>query len=556
MFDFLNGFISLDHLNVLFVLGLSVFGGTIGGRLFQKMKIPQVVGYIIIGIIIGQSGLKIVSTSAINTFEPFNSFALGLIGFMIGKELQLETFKRFGKQFTFILFFEALGAFIFVSTLVFFAAFFILKDIKIAFIYSILLGAISSATAAAGTTDVLWEYKSKGSLTTTILGIVALDDILALFLFAVSSSIATILLGKTDSSILANFLSPLYEIGGALLLGCISGFGLSALLKRYTEEDKIMTFSISSILLILGLSTILKIDMILSSMMMGAIISNTAPIKSKSVFNALDKISPPIYILFFVMVGAKLNIGSLNTFLIIIAVIFLIGRSSGKMLGSTLGAKFGGASDKIRKYLPFCLFSQSGVAIGLSIIASQKFSATVGGGIIIIVTITTFIVQIIGPLFIRYALINSEEAGLNVTEEDIMKKTKISEVISKACPIIEDNMKINKILKLFSETNNLSYPVVNRKKELVGVITIENIRNLLTITDLDELILAYDLMEPVQFCLKEGNFLYDAKVIFDRESVNYIPIVNEKNIIRGFFESDTLKRMVSKKMIETQLKAE
>ena len=173
--------ISASHINILFLLGLALFGGTIGGRLFQKLKIPQVVGYIAIGIVIGETGLKIVSQETIQTLQPFNYFALGLIGFMVGGELRKNVLLKYGKQFITILLCEGITPFLLVTVLVGFFGGFIFGW-KLSWALGLLLGAIASATDPATTMEVFREYRTKGPLTTIAMGIVALDDGLALFL--------------------------------------------------------------------------------------------------------------------------------------------------------------------------------------------------------------------------------------------------------------------------------------------------------------------------------------------------------------------------------------
>ena len=175
--------ISIFHLNILLLLGLALFGGTVGGRIFQKFRIPQVVGYIIIGILIGQSGIKMVDESIIEALRPFNYFALGLIGFMVGGELKKEIFAKYGKDFLYILLCEGLAPFLLVSISVGILGTVMFGSGPFVWALALLLGAIASATDPATTTSVLKEYKTRGPLTTTILGIVALDDGLALFLF-------------------------------------------------------------------------------------------------------------------------------------------------------------------------------------------------------------------------------------------------------------------------------------------------------------------------------------------------------------------------------------
>ena len=211
-----DSLLNMDH-NILCLIGFALFFGTIGGRLFQKLRIPQVVGYIIIGIIIGESGLKFISQETVSNMDPFNFFALGLIGFSIGGELKASILKKYGKQFTWILFLEALIAFFVVGVIMFCTVFLLTKNTFYATALALLFGSISSATAAAGTTDVLWEYKAKGPMTSILLGIVALDDVVALFLFAISASIISSIQGGGDgnaTSLLMNIVTPIIEIGG------------------------------------------------------------------------------------------------------------------------------------------------------------------------------------------------------------------------------------------------------------------------------------------------------------------------------------------------------
>ena len=189
-------FNAIDSANLILMLSIILLLGAMGGRLFQKLKIPQVVGYIVIGIIIGQSGLQLLRKEVITALDPVSQIALSLIGFLIGGELKLGVLKKYGKQFIGILLFEAIIPFIVVSIIVTVVSYLFTKDLNVSIALGLILGSISSATAPAATTDVLRENRTRGPLTTTVLGIVAMDDAVALILYAFSSSIASALLGK------------------------------------------------------------------------------------------------------------------------------------------------------------------------------------------------------------------------------------------------------------------------------------------------------------------------------------------------------------------------
>ena len=392
-------------LNILLLLGIVLFLGSAGGRLFQKLKVPQVVGYILIGILLGRSGFGFINQNTVNSLQPISSFALAIIGIMIGGELKFKVLKDHGRSFLSILLFESLSAFIIVSLLTGLTAYYLFGDTKLAVSLGLLLGAISSATAPAATTDVLWENKTKGPLTTTVLGIVALDDGVALILFAVASNVAGVLTGESVAGLGSSLFHLVYEIGGSVVLGSVLGYGLSLVVREYLEEEKILAFSLGALLLLIGLSILFSLNMILGAMVMGFFMSNYAPRRSEVTFKLIKNFAPPIYVLFFVLVGAKLDVRQLTVIAAIMAGVFLVGRTGGKFVGATIGAIIGKAPVSVRKYLPFCLLSQAGVAVGLSIVAGETFSGPIGGYIVMIVTTTTFVVQIFGPIFVKYAVV-------------------------------------------------------------------------------------------------------------------------------------------------------
>ncbi|PID58098.1 sodium:proton exchanger [candidate division KSB3 bacterium] len=553
MFDELSIQFSAVHINMLFLLGLALFGGTIGGRLFQKFKIPQVVGYISIGIILGRTGIHIVSLRTIENLQPFNYFALGLIGFMIGGELKTKIFVKYGKQFLTILLFEGLTAFLIVTALAGVAgmAFF---PPNAAWALALLLGAIASATAPAATTDVLWEYKTKGPLTTTILGIVALDDGLALMLFALATSIAGSLTGQSVEGGML-ILTPMYEILGAIVIGGVSGFVLSKLLRYYSEEDRVLAFAIGTVLFVLGVSLVLTLDMLLAAMTLGAVVTNAAPRKSQDVFKIVGRVTPPIYVLFFVLVGAKLNVNNMPAYMILLALLYLLGRTGGKMVGAYLGAKFSHAPRPVRLYLPLCLFSQAGVAIGLSILAGQRFAGDVGNTIVLIVTATTFIVQIIGPPFVKLAVQKAGEVGLNITEDDLIATLKVADIMDRAVPTIPEDMPLHQITQTFSEHNNLYFPVVNQDNTLAGIITVDTIKNTLMHSELNQFLVAIDVMETIPATAHPNTPMENVKALLKQYKLEYLPIVTDENTLEGFLEARAIDRLISRKFLELQAEA-
>ena len=543
------------NLNIILLLGVVLSLGTLGGRLFQFLKIPQVVGYIIIGIFLGQSGMKLVNTDTVANLKYFSSFALAIIGFLIGGELKIQVIKKYGKQFTWILFLEAITAFVVVSLLVTLVGLILFRDVNLAVSLGLLLGAISSATAPAATTDVLWENKTRGPLTTTVLGLVAMDDGVALLLFAVATSVAGALTGEVTTGFGLSLLHLVYEVGVAIILGSLMGWGLSKLIKGYLEEDKILVFSIGAILLIIGLTQILELDMILSAMSMGFFMSNFAPRRSKVLFSLVEKFAPPIYVLFFVLVGAKLNIWAITGLVAILASVFLVGRTGGKFLGAFLGAKISKAPDTVRRYLPFCLLSQAGVAVGLSIVAGQTFQGDLGNIIVMVVTTSTFIVQLAGPPFVKYAVEKAGEVGLNITEEDLIQKSRAGDMLHPVPPIREDQP-VTEILSHFSKYENLIYPVVDRDQKLIGVITIDHLKDTFMASQLSGFLLAHDISIPVPDTCRMDTPAEEVYQLMKKHNLDYMPVIDENNQAVGVVEQRIAQKLFSLKILELRQKAE
>ena len=467
-------------LNLVLLFGLIIFFGTFGSRIFQRMHIPQVVGCIVVGILLGDC-FHLIKPETIETLKPFTMFALGIIGFMIGGELRLEVFKKYGKQFFIILFSQGIGAFVLVAVGTSFVMYLVTKDVAVSIATGLVLGAIASATAPAATVNVLWEYKTRGPLTAAILAIVALDDGLALLLYRAAATGAQALTGGNEASVWATTLLLFGEIVGSILLGFVLGVLLYYLLKFVKADDKILTFSIASLMLVVGVSMIFDIDPILPAMTLGITIANLAPRQSKILFELVRKFTPPIYISFFVLAGAHMEFGHLVWWMVAMIVVFVVLRAIGKVAGSWWGAKYSGAPDVVSKYLGICLLPQAGVAIGLAILAGQQFNSNIGTTIIMVVMTATFLMEIIGPICVKIGVKKAGEVGMNVTEEDLIKSYKVCDVMDSEAASISEGMPLHQILDVFSTTDFVYYPVVNRDSKITGVITIAGIKEMFAI---------------------------------------------------------------------------
>lgn len=395
---------------IMLLSGLLLFLGWFTGLLVKKIKIPMVVGYIAIGVILGASVLGVLNEESLNTLVFINYIALGFIGFDIGGELSFRGLKRLGRPIMWISLLESLGAFLLVTL----AVYLYTRKLYIALIF----GALSSSTAPAATVEVLREYQASGPLTTTLFAVVGIDDGIAIAIYAFASLFAKILLGGAEKiSYVKVIFLPLAEIFGAVALGVAIGFILLLLVRNVTARGTLLIFVIGSVLVTTGLANMLNLSLILANMAVGMTVINAPRYSRPDLFEVARGITPPLFILFFVLVGAHLDAGRLTS-LGVIGLLYVVFRSVGKQAGTWVGAKAGRAPRSVSRYLGLCLFTQAGVAIGLAIETMLDFgggafgSAGIDLGVmaITIIAATTFIFEIIGPPFTRYAIFKAGEA--------------------------------------------------------------------------------------------------------------------------------------------------
>jgi Kef-type K+ transport system membrane component KefB len=552
----------LDSANVILIIGIIVTLGAIVSHLFRYLHVPQVVGYIFIGIVLGGSGLRILGADAIDSFFPISGIALTFIGFSIGAELKASTLKKHGRQFSGILFFEAVTPFFIVSLAIGALYYAFSNDIVLSVSIATILGAISAATAPAATTDVLKENRARGPLTTTILGIVALDEAAAVFLYIIASFFAHKMTGGAGFKLSAALAALLGQIIASLALGIAGGFLISFLSKLSRRDDgRTLTFTLGILFLVCALSAHFGLNGILTAMAAGFFISNFSPANNKNIFSLADKFTPPIYVLFFVLAGAQFDVSIVSGVLVLVFIVYITGRVLGKTLGSKAGALLSKSPLTVRRYLPYCLLSQARVAIGIALAAGIEFPGVLGRSIIMIVTVTAFVTQIVGPIFVKYGITKAGECGLDITYADLMKNCTLKEVSrmgegvcsleSKA--IVNENERVTDIVTNFGATRNLNYAVKNDEGILTGVITLDHLRNALTITDILDFILAIDIMETPLAVVHPNDSLERVFGAFDRCGAAFLPIADENGAAMGVAERTALEHYLHERVLLAHL---
>ena len=384
---------------MLLKLGIIVLVGIVGGRVANFFKLPNVSGYIVAGLLIGPSFLNLVNQSDVDSFNIINEMALAAIAFAIGNEFLIKDMKRVGKNVFIITVAEVIGAF----TIVFIVMWLILKQ---SLEFSLMIASMSAATAPAGVVMVIRELKANGTLTKTILPIVALDDAVGIMVFGVCLSLSQMLSGTSKVSVARMFLNPLLEIVGSLLLGMLLGAIITYILKKAKNNEEMLVMTIGCILLASGGASFLKVSPLLTCMAMGGTLVNLKH-NSYRVFNSVNEFTPPINLLFFTIAGASLNIKVLFS-VGILGIAYIFARGTGKYLGATAGAAIVRSEPKVVKFLGMSLLTQGGISIGLSMIVKKELPQ-LSDSIITVILFSVLVFEILGPILAKIALTKAGE---------------------------------------------------------------------------------------------------------------------------------------------------
>ncbi len=290
------------------------------------------------------------------------------------------------------------------------------------FAFSIVIASMSAATAPAATLLVIKQYKAHGPLTKTILPVVALDDVFGIVAFGIAMSLATLTTGQETFSIYSMIVDPLVEIGGSLILGLIMGVLLVAVAKKSRGRDELQVITLVAIGIATGLSNLLKLSPLLTCIVMGTVLVNLKK-NSKRVFDSVDGFVSPVYVLFFTLAGASLDLSILLS-VGIIGIGYVIARAAGKMIGAWAGAKSVKADPAVTKNLGYALFPQGGISIGLLVIVRQQLPEY-AAAISTIIMFSVLIYEVTGPIFAKLAIQKAGEInGLSNKEEQQKKNQK------------------------------------------------------------------------------------------------------------------------------------
>ena len=411
-------------MQLLLKTAFALFAGLMMTRPFKKISFPDVTAFLIAGVLVGpyclgrMSSFGFCNSQELADVGIISNVALGFIAFDIGSEFELAKLREMGKSATFIGILQAVTATLLVDA----ALVFLSMRGYLPLPAAIVLGAIASATAPAATLMVVRQFKAKGPVTDLLLPIVALDDAAGLVIFAVSIGIAQALIGGTIN-IISVIINPIVEIICSLVLGTVMGMILTLLERLFFSNHNRLAMTIAFVMMTIALASRevyigqvrLACSSLLVCMMLGTVFCNMCSY-SADIMGRSQRWSAPLYSVFFVLSGARLELSVLaNHAVMTIGIVYILVRCLGKYSGALLGAEMMKCSSTVKKYLGITLFPQAGVALGM-VVSAQSLGAEMGGLIRNIILFSVLVYELVGPMLTRIALTKAGEIEQKLPE--------------------------------------------------------------------------------------------------------------------------------------------
>lgn len=400
--------------NTTLALAILLAAGFSMAKLGQIFRLPSVTGYICAGLLLGPIGFNLIGKGVMAShLDHFTQIALMLIALGIGEHLEIKQLRKNARLLAGFSLGEILGTLTsVVGGVLLLNHFFGLGRLDFPggniLVVALLLGAVSVATAPSSTLHVMRETGAVGPMARILPQIVAINDGVAIVLFGFVLAIARNLAGTATDSLLGVLGHSLALIILSMVLGVVIGLVIDGLMHRLRNRSEILIAGLALLLLGGELARLLDLSPLLVGMVVGFTIVNRDR-RDVRLFRVFSAFEPPIYVLFFTLAGAHLDLKSL-----VVAgwlgLTYFVLRCLGKIMGAIGGGFLVGSPNLLRKYLGWALVPQADIAIGLVFLVGSDSTIGIYGEILMPTVLAgVFLAELIGPASTKYALLKAGE---------------------------------------------------------------------------------------------------------------------------------------------------
>ncbi len=397
------------------ILGLILLAAYCFGFLLERIGLPRIVGYILAGLFMGPFFLNLYSLSEVNSLSFINKLALAFIAFCAGGELRISNLRKILKSIVYyvsgvtvvVLCGTTLVVFLLSGAMPFMDDF----SLTLRLAVSAIFGTIAVARSPSSAIAIISETKAKGRYTDIVLSVSVAMDVFIIILFAVVISVVQVFIAGKGGLNLLLVLSLLFKITVAFLLGFLLGKLIVFLIEKVHVEFPVVIIATGFIVIefshLLGdylhrvFDIRLELEPLLICMAAGFTVQNFSK-HGDNFLERMDRISLPIYIAFFAITGASMNLNVLRTGWLLGLVVFLV-RLIFIYAGSSVSGRLAKNKPKIYKNVWLGFITQAGVSLGLLTEVARRFPE-IGPSVQTILVAAIIMNQIIGPIAFKYGL--------------------------------------------------------------------------------------------------------------------------------------------------------
>lgn len=505
------------YTEVFITLGVLLGASLLFAALIDRIRVPKVTAYLLVGMFAGSHGLGLVPDETMHSLEPFADMAMALVLFNLGSLFPISQLGRLSRLLPLSIG-EQVATILIVSVGLWMAT----GNVVMA----VLLGTLALATAPATTVLVLKEVQARGPVTELANGLVVLNNLTCILLF--ETLILFFLRGNNEQSALVSAMGLAGNFIGALLLGFAAGLVVSYF-SGLLASKKWLIMLVGAAAALLGLCEHFHFPYMLAFLTMGAVVASFS-VEAKKLAAEIDNLTTLLCVVFFVFHGSELDLRLfVNAGLMGIA--YIACRVVGKYVGIFAAAKVTNETEDVRRWLGLTLLAQAGAAIALCTIA-VKHDAQLGRQLQTIILGSVVFFEIVGPLCIRFGVLQAGELPLSQAIYHVghtpleqakelwsrlcsafggemlrgrpMCQLLVSDIMRRGQSISED-APFENIVDHIEHSHDDIFPVVNASGVPVGVIRYANINNVLYDPDAVNLIRASDIMQSLDKCLAKSD---------------------------------------------------
>ena len=394
----------------LMSFGYLMLSSFFAGKIADRIGLPKLTGYLIVGVIAGPFVLELVGEHAISSLKFVSDTAICLIALTAGGELNIQRVRPLLRTLRAMTVFAVIGAMVLLS-----GALLAIKPL-IPFLDAMPLG---SALAVAGVIGValsaqspavvmalLAETRADGPLSRVILGSVIVADLVVILMYAVTATLASAVLGG-NMDVANTAISVSWELFGSIAFGFAMGILLATFLRLAPRGGPLFATLICVVVAEIGARV--HLDPLIVMLAAGIWLENFSRVTAHALLHEIEGARLPLFLVFFSLAGTHIDVQQLAIAAVPVSILVLV-RALAFRVGTGIACRVSGAEEVVRRYAWFGLVPQSGLALALALLVRQTFPAF-GDAAAVLTFGVVGANELISPVILRRMLLRSGEAG-------------------------------------------------------------------------------------------------------------------------------------------------